>query len=68
MLEAKDDSKEEMLAITNGFTEPLDKQKVSSHNDIRTRLWHMELELASSLSLLKSKSEEVVTKEVSNRI
>ncbi|PSR85041.1 Protein PTST like [Actinidia chinensis var. chinensis] len=63
MLEAKDDSKEEMLAITNGFTEPLDKQKVSSHNDIRTRLWHMELELASSLSLLKSKSEEVVTKE-----
>ncbi|PSS13546.1 Protein PTST like [Actinidia chinensis var. chinensis] len=63
MLAEKDTSKEEMLAITNGSMEPLAKQKVSSHNDIRTRLQHMELELASSLSLLKSKSEEVVTKD-----
>ncbi|XP_057509292.1 protein PTST homolog 2, chloroplastic-like [Actinidia eriantha] len=63
MLAAKDASKEEMIAITNGSTELLAKQKVSSHNDIRTRLQHMELELASSLSLLKSKSEEVVTKD-----
>ncbi|GFZ00121.1 5'-AMP-activated protein kinase-like protein [Actinidia rufa] len=63
MLAAKDASKEEMIAITNGSTEPLAKQKVSSHNDIRTRLQHMELELASSFSLLKSKSEEVVTKD-----
>ncbi|KAL6969534.1 hypothetical protein U1Q18_029246 [Sarracenia purpurea var. burkii] len=63
MHEAKNASKEEILAITKGgSTEASEKQKEISHSDIRTRLQHLELELALTLRLLRSKDEVFVSK------
>ena len=48
MHQGKGASKDELLALTEGPTEALDKQKDISYNDIRTRLQHLELELTSA--------------------
>ncbi|KAA8533024.1 hypothetical protein F0562_032859 [Nyssa sinensis] len=59
----RDASKDETLAVTEGAFKPLDRQKQINHNQIRTRLQDMELELSSALHLLRSKSEEFVSQE-----
>ncbi|KAA8532950.1 hypothetical protein F0562_032933 [Nyssa sinensis] len=56
-------SKDETYAVTDGAIKPLDRQKQINHNQIRTRLQDMELELSSALCLLQSKSEEFISKE-----
>ncbi|CAL5355132.1 unnamed protein product [Camellia sinensis] len=61
--EEKDATEYEVLATMEGSTEALDKQEAINHKEIRTRLQQMELELASALHLLRSKSEELVFKE-----
>ncbi|CAL5431096.1 unnamed protein product [Camellia sinensis] len=61
--EEKDATEYDVLATMEGSTEALDKQEAINHKEIRTRLQQMELELASALHLLRSKSEELVFKE-----
>ncbi|GMP94148.1 hypothetical protein CsSME_00043706 [Camellia sinensis var. sinensis] len=65
--EEKDATEYEVLATMEGSTEALDKQEAINHKEIRTRLQQMELELSSALHLLRSKSEELVFKEVANQ-
>ncbi|KAK3026651.1 hypothetical protein RJ639_040678 [Escallonia herrerae] len=58
----REDSKDEILGIAAGATEALDRQIGTSHNQIRTHLQHLELELASALRLMRSKNEEYIVK------
>ena len=64
MHEGKDVSRNEVLAIAKGSGEAPDKKKNMSHNEIRSRIQHLELELASALHLLRSNNEQFAPKEV----
>lgn len=68
-----DDSNHELLEIRDGTCDSLDRGKdVSScgekinSNHIQIRLQHLELELASALRSLTSKSDEFITQKVGN--
>ncbi|XP_052173298.1 protein PTST homolog 2, chloroplastic [Diospyros lotus] len=63
MHEGKDVSRNEVLAIAKGSGEAMDKRKNMSHNEIRSRIQHLELELASALHLLRSNNEQFAPKE-----
>ncbi|XP_059648895.1 protein PTST homolog 2, chloroplastic [Cornus florida] len=54
---------ENQMGVEKDASEALDGRKNIDHSHIRTRIQHMELELASALRLLQSKSEELISKE-----
>ncbi|KAL3511179.1 hypothetical protein ACH5RR_030580 [Cinchona calisaya] len=64
LMEKKEASKDEIIATAADATKALDKWKETNNVDIQTHLKHLELELASALHLLRSKSEEINSKEV----
>ncbi|MCD7468549.1 hypothetical protein HAX54_006893 [Datura stramonium] len=58
-------SGDDVVNITESGSEALRRLKNVNHNEISTRLQHLELELSLTLHSLKSKSEELSLKEVS---
>lgn len=54
--------------LAESVTDDLHRQNGNNDNNIRTRLMHLEVELASALQLLRSKSEEYVSREVGHLI
>lgn len=58
-------SGDDVVNITESRTEALRRLKNVNHNELTTRLQHLELELSLTLRSLKSKSEELSLKEVS---
>lgn len=57
-------SKYEIFKMAADATKALDKLKKTDDTHIQTRLQNLELELASVLNSLRSKSEEINSKEV----
>ncbi|OIS95717.1 PREDICTED: uncharacterized protein LOC109235203 isoform X2 [Nicotiana attenuata] len=55
---------DDLVNIMESRTEALRRWKNDNHNDISTRLQHLELELSLTLRSLKSKSEELSLEEV----
>ncbi|XP_070018877.1 protein PTST homolog 2, chloroplastic-like isoform X2 [Nicotiana tabacum] len=55
---------DDLVNITGSRTEALRRWKNENHNEISTRLQHLELELSLTLHSLKSKSKELNLKEV----
>lgn len=55
---------DDLVNITGSRTEALRRWKNENHNEISTRLQHLELELSLTLDSLKSKSKELNLKEV----
>lgn len=53
--------------LAENVTDDLHRQNGNNHN-IRTRLKRLEVELASALQLLRSKSEEYVSRQVGHLI
>ncbi|XP_031125760.1 protein PTST homolog 2, chloroplastic-like isoform X1 [Ipomoea triloba] len=57
-------SMDDIDLLAESATDDLHRQNGNNHNNIRTRLMHLEVELASALQLLRSKSEEYISREV----
>ncbi|XP_019167205.1 PREDICTED: uncharacterized protein LOC109162951 isoform X2 [Ipomoea nil] len=57
-------SMDDIDLLAESVTDDLNRQNGNNHNNIRTRLMHLEVELASALQLLRSKSEEYISREV----
>ncbi|XP_059278281.1 protein PTST homolog 2, chloroplastic-like isoform X2 [Lycium ferocissimum] len=55
---------DDVVNITEKRSKALQRLKNDNHNEISTRLQHLELELSLTLRSLKSKSEELSSKEV----
>lgn len=60
-------SRDDVFTIKENSYEAPERWIYNNHNDIRTRLQHLELELSSTLRSLKSKSQEFSSKEVLSR-
>ncbi|CAN4124403.1 unnamed protein product [Withania somnifera] len=60
-------SRHDVFTIKENSYEAPERWIYTSHNDISTRLQHLELELSSTLSSLRSKSQEFSSKEVLGR-
>ncbi|XP_047262275.1 protein PTST homolog 2, chloroplastic isoform X6 [Capsicum annuum] len=57
---------DDVVNTTDSRTDALRRLKNDNHNEISTRLQHLELELSLTLRSLKSSSEEISSKEVEN--
>ncbi|KAK4376743.1 hypothetical protein RND71_003039 [Anisodus tanguticus] len=60
-------STDDVFTIKENSYEAPERWIYNNHNDIRTRLQHLELELSSTLHSLRSKSQEFSSKEVLGR-
>ncbi|MCD7472166.1 hypothetical protein HAX54_013173 [Datura stramonium] len=60
-------SRDDVFTIKENSYEAPERWRYYNHNDIRTRLQHLELELSSTLHSLRSKSQEFSSKEVLGR-
>ncbi|KAK4358148.1 hypothetical protein RND71_023758 [Anisodus tanguticus] len=60
-------SKDDVFTINENSYDAPERWIYNNHNDIRTRLQHLELELSSTLHSLRSKSQEFSSKEVLGR-
>ncbi|XP_059316695.1 protein PTST homolog 2, chloroplastic [Lycium ferocissimum] len=57
-------SRDDIFTIKENSDEAPERWIYNNHNDVRTRLQHLELELSSTLSALRSKSPDFSSKEV----
>lgn len=60
-------SRDDLFTIKENTYEAPERRIYNNHNDIRTHLQHLELELSSTLSSLRSKNQEFSSKEVLGR-